>query len=114
MKSLKLASGVVAMLTAAGLAAGASAQSVTEVRAATADERTTVTVSVDDLDLASAAGQEVLLYRLSAAAKQACGSSNVRVAGGVARAARNAECQEAALSRALARVNRGAVATITR
>lgn len=92
------------------VAGGASAQSITEVTASQADGRTVATVRVRDLDLTSTSGQEALYRRLSAAAEKVCGSARPHEAGSVKRASRNGECQDVAVSRAMARVNGAAVA----
>ncbi|WOJ93259.1 UrcA family protein [Congregibacter variabilis] len=89
----------------------ASAESTTKVVADSIAAPTQVTVNFSDLDLDSSAGQVALQYRLAHAAEQACGYSDIRRAGGVAQAARNAECSEQSLSRALSRVTSSAVAS---
>jgi UrcA family protein len=107
-----IANGATASLFALGLAMSAAAQDVTEVHAGSEYEWKTVTVGIGDLDLNSAAGQEKLNFRLRVATEEVCGSANPRRTGSVALAARNADCQEASLVRALASVNRGAVAAL--
>ena len=92
-------------------AASASAASVTTVTAEPPRDSVSVTVSFEDLDLTSEKGQETLYYRLSRAAETVCGSANVRETGNLGHAARNADCQDAALSRALSEVNASAVAS---
>lgn len=89
----------------------ASAESTTEVVAHSITTPTQVAVNFSDLDLDSSAGQEALQYRLARAAEQVCGHSDIRRAGGVAQAARNAECYEQSLSRALSNVHSSAVAS---
>jgi len=97
-------------LATLGAAGSAGAQSITEVYTSPTSEHVAVTVTLRDLDLASPSGQETLHRRLNAAARQVCGSSQPHRAGSVKHAARNEECQEAAVSRAMARINRTAVA----
>ncbi|WP_439100440.1 UrcA family protein [Congregibacter sp.] len=94
----------------AAFAVQASASSITEVIADSVTNPTQVAVNFSDLDLDSATGQKVLHYRLARAAEQACGHSDIRRAGSVARAARNMDCYEQSLSRALSKVNASAVA----
>ncbi|EED30828.1 hypothetical protein NOR53_63 [gamma proteobacterium NOR5-3] len=93
------------------MAVQANAESTTEVIADSITTPTQVAVNFSDLDLSSAAGQEALHYRLARAAEQVCGHSDLRRAGGVAQAARNGECYEQSLSRALSNVNAAAVAS---
>jgi len=89
-----------------------NAESTTEVVADSVATSTQVAVNFSDLDLSSAAGQEALQYRLARAAEKVCGHSDVRRAGGVALAARNGECYEESLSRALSNVISATVASI--
>ena len=68
-------------------------------------------VSYEDLDLTSPKAQETLYYRISRAAEQVCGPTNLREAGGLARAVRNADCYEAAVFEAMAAVSLPTVAS---
>ena len=90
---------VFGLLTAASLQA--NAESVTEVTAPVVAQPTEIRVSFDDLDLTSAEGMETLHYRLANAARQACGSSDLRRVGSLQIANRNEVCFEASLSRAM-------------
>ena len=69
------------------------------------------TVSYDDLDLSSSQGQESLYYRVSAAARSVCGSSDYRITGHLATAAENEACYERAVNEALSQINAGQVAS---
>ncbi|WP_439106670.1 UrcA family protein [Congregibacter sp.] len=89
----------------------ANADSTTEVVADSVASPSQVAVDVSDLDMSSATGQQALHYRLANAAEQVCGHSDLRRAGSVAQAARNAECYEQSLSRALSKVTASAVAS---
>lgn len=98
--------------TFAGAAMQAHAQSDTRVVAPSPAALQQKVVSYADLDLQSPEGQQALHYRISKAAEQVCGASDVRRAGSVARAARNAECYEQSISRAMAKISASAVASI--
>ncbi|MFK8043351.1 UrcA family protein [Congregibacter sp.] len=89
----------------------ANAESTTEVIADSVGASAQVSVSYSDLDLDSVAGQKALHYRLATAAEKVCGHSDIRRAGGVSQAARNEDCFEQSLSRALSRVTASAVAS---
>ncbi|WOJ96684.1 UrcA family protein [Congregibacter brevis] len=89
----------------------ANAESTTEVTADSVGTSSQVSVNYSDLDLNSAAGQKALHYRLATAAEKVCGHSDSRRAGGVAQAARNEDCYEQSLSRALSKVSASAVAS---
>ena len=110
MKSLRTYT-LAAACIIAGTAFQANAGSITEVTANAVTDKQEATVDFTDLDLSSPQGQEALHYRLSRAAEQVCGPSDVRKAGSVAQAARNASCYKESLSRALSDVNTSAVAT---
>jgi UrcA family protein len=90
----------------------ASADSTTEVTANALTQPSTVVVNVADLNLNSAEGQAALMYRVSNAAEQVCGARDARSAGGVAQAARNADCYQASLDRALSSLAPGTVASL--
>jgi UrcA family protein len=96
----------------AAVALHASADSTTEVTANALTQPATVVVNVADLNLNTPEGQSALLYRVSNAAEQVCGARDVRSAGGVAQAARNADCYEASLDRALSSVAAATVASV--
>lgn len=95
----------------AAFAVQASAGSTTEVIADSVTSPAQVAVSFSDLNLDSVEGQKALHYRLARAAEQVCGHNDIRRAGGVAQAARNEDCYERSLSRALSKVNASAVAS---
>ncbi|MFT7288462.1 MAG: UrcA family protein [Halieaceae bacterium] len=113
MKALRnktIATAVLGML--AGISLHASAGSVTEVTAQDLSEQHhQLTVNIADLDLDSAAGQQALYYRISSAAKEVCGSTDVRIAGGPAQSTRNKACYRESLSKAMSAVPRTAVAS---
>ncbi|TXS89850.1 UrcA family protein [Parahaliea maris] len=71
----------------------------------------TATVNYDDLDLTSSKGQESLYYRISAAARDVCGSSDYRITGDLGTAADNEACYERAVNDALSQINAGRVAS---
>ena len=106
-----LASAVIGI--AAGVALNASAEDydVTQVTT-TVDGLQQAVVKHADLNLASVKGQKTLHFRINAAAQQVCGSSNPRVAGGLAQAIDNKACYERAVSEAMAQLNASQVATI--
>ena len=62
------------------------------------NDNNAVKVDVRGLDLSSERGQEVLYHRLQNAAKQICGSSNVREVGSLGRALDNKSCYNETLS----------------
>ncbi|MFT4768534.1 MAG: UrcA family protein [Glaciecola sp.] len=109
LRKVTIATAVSGMLAVVALQA--SAESTTKVVADYIATPTQVAVNFSDLDLTSAAGQEALQYRLASAAEQACGHSDFRRAGSVSRAARNDECYEQSLSRALSKVTASSVAS---
>jgi UrcA family protein len=110
MNTRKLVHAVVLTSATLSLTAGAVAGNVTEVSAPSSGELASFTVQIADINLATPAGQEVLDRRLNAAAEKVCGSSRLHKAGSVKQATRNGECQEAARSRAMARIHSAAVA----
>ena len=71
-----------------------------------------VTVSYEDLDLNSVEGQETLHRRLSRAAREVCGSSNLRRVGSLARATANKNCYDQALAEAVQANSGQQVATV--
>ena len=105
-----IATALLGMLSGAAITANAGG--VTEVTADALGERHQVTVSFADLNLTSAEGQEALYFRISRAAEKVCGPSDLRSAGSLKQASRNADCYDKSVSDALARVNRTAVASI--
>lgn len=113
MKNLRntvLVTAAVGMLAAASIQA--NAQSGTRVVAPSPAGFHKQVVSYADLDLQSPEGQQALHYRISNAAEQVCGASDVKRAGSVARAARNSQCYEQSISRALSRISVAAVASL--
>lgn len=109
----KVSMAAVALSFVAGFSVSASADSETTVTASNVAEATQVPVSFEDLDLDSAQGQETLYYRISRAAEQACGSSDIRQAGSLSQATRNRDCYRDSMSRALSEVSSGIAAVVT-
>jgi UrcA family protein len=100
---------------AAALAAAtqqATADSTTEVTAHALTTPASVVVDVADLNLNTPEGQAAFLYRVSNAAEQVCGARDARSAGGVAQAARNADCYQASRDRALSSIAPATVASV--
>jgi UrcA family protein len=95
----------------AGAAMQASASETTEVFGAPMATKVATTVTIADLNLNSAKGQEALHRRLSRAAEQLCGPTDYRRAGGLAQVKRNRECAVRSLSRSLSKINETAVAS---
>ena len=60
-----------------------------------------VTVDARGLNLQSNEGQEVLYQRLTTAAEQICGATNLRKAGSLAQAIENRNCVKETLSKAV-------------
>jgi UrcA family protein len=58
-------------------------------------------VSYADLNLASSAGQDAVQRRIQAAARQVCGTTSFRNAGGLRSAAANRRCIDEAIAEAL-------------
>lgn len=104
-----LAAAVVGIMAITALPA--SADSVTEVTASSVVEAQQIAVDLTDLDLTSVEGQRTLHFRLANAAREVCGSSDLRRAGSVRMANRNQSCFEESLSRAMAAVPNSQVAT---
>ncbi|WP_116367523.1 UrcA family protein [Parahaliea mediterranea] len=71
----------------------------------------TQTVNFDDLDLSSSKGQQSLYYRISAAARNVCGSGDYRITGHLGSAADNEACYKRAVNDAMSQVNAGQVAS---
>lgn len=109
LRKVTLASAAIVALVGASLQAQAG--ETTEVTAEPVGEFRQVVVDYTDLDLTSPAGQKVLHSRISRAAKQVCGPTHVRDAGGLSEAMSNKQCYRDSLSRALSEVNSAAVAT---
>ena len=104
MKTLKkpalcLATGFVGALLIAGVATAASETKV--VAAPLSDDDTIKYVSYADLEIGSDTGMATLRNRIEHAAREVCGSSDFRRAGGFRQASRNAQCQEEAVAEAL-------------
>lgn len=97
----------------ATMAVQASAGSTTEVIADSVTAPRSVAVSLSDLNLNSVEGQKALHYRLARAAEQVCGPGDIRRAGSVSLAARNDECAEESLSRALSKVTASALVSVS-
>ena len=57
-------------------------------------------MSYADLDLNDAEGRETLDYRVRAAAREVCGSTDYRITGSVSQANENKECAERAIASA--------------
>jgi UrcA family protein len=66
------------------------------------------TISYADLNLASETGRDTLARRIESAARQVCGSTSYRSAGGVRQATVNRRCVDEAVAEALAAVNASA------
>lgn len=107
-RNATLAATFLGLLAAASLPA--SAESITEVTANAVTEQTAITVSYEDLDLNSAKGMETLHYRIASAAREACGSADMRRVGGLGIANRNQACYEVSVSAALAAIPTSQVA----
>jgi len=90
-----------------------SYQEATLVQAPGMEVRT-ASVSVEDLNLSSAEGQEVLHGRLSQAAREVCGPTDHRLTGSIRLAANNKTCQASAVADALAQVNAAQVASVSK
>ena len=111
MKALRtttMAVGIFGLLATAALPAGA--ESVTEVTATAIAQPAQVTVSFEDLDLTTARGQETLHYRIASAAREVCGSNDLRRVGNLQIVNRNQTCYEESLSRAMSAIPAAQVA----
>ncbi|GAB3274496.1 UrcA family protein [Parahaliea aestuarii] len=102
-----------AMASAAALAllAGqAQAENYSETLVKSPAVRTQA-VSYDDLDISSSEGMQTLHYRISAAARDVCGSNDHRITGHLSAAVDNQACYERAVNEALSQINAGQVAS---
>ncbi len=97
-------------ILAALAAAHVQADNYSETLVTSSQHLATETVSFADLDLSSAEGQEALHWRLASAAREVCGSTDVRITASVRQAAENRECSERALNDALSQVSAGRLA----
>ena len=75
-------------------------------------EDVSVIVNTEAFNLDSSAGQEMLYERLKTAAKQVCGTTNLREAGSLERALQNRSCYRDALSQAVEDVNNAGITGI--
>jgi UrcA family protein len=66
----------------------------------TADGVRSVAVSYSDLDLNDVEGRDTLEYRVRAAAREVCGSTDYRITGSLSQANQNKECAERAVNAA--------------
>lgn len=98
------------------LAASAMAGSYQEATLVQANgkEARSASVSLADLNLASVEGRDALHGRLSQAAREVCGPTDYRITGSIRVAAENRACRDAALAGALAEVNAGQIASISK
>ena len=64
----------------------------------TAEGVRSVTVSYADLDLNETEGRLTMEYRVRAAAREVCGSTDYRITGSLAQANQNKECAERAIN----------------
>lgn len=87
--------------------------SVTEVTT-TAEGLRTVSVSYADLDLTDAEGQATLGARVSAAAREVCGSTDHRITGSLRIASQNKDCAERAIESARYQTGSSSVAVVSR
>lgn len=108
MKTSMHRTAIVATFTAAltGLcgavqATGPAEETTTTMRAPQGAERV---VNYADLDLTAAQGREALAHRITRAARNVCGSTDHRVAGGLRAAAHNRDCAREAFDDAMSRV----------
>lgn len=99
----------VSTLLATSAMAEAYTETLVQSQAAVAHS---ATVSLADLNLESSEGQETMYYRLSRAARDVCGSTDYRQAGGARQAAKNQACYQEALSDALAQATAGRMASL--
>lgn len=77
-------------------------------------EAASVRVELSDLNLDTAQGQQVLHQRISAAAREVCGSTDYRAAGGLRQAANNRACHASAFAEAVSQVGAERVAATLR
>ena len=66
----------------------------------TAEGLRSVNVSYSDLDLNDAEGQATLEYRVRAAAREVCGSTDYRITGSLSQANQNKDCAKRAIASA--------------
>lgn len=104
-----MAAAVIGLLGMAALPA--SADDVTTVTAANVTEVGEVTVNYADLNLSSPEGQEALYNRIASAARQVCGPTDYRRAGGISYAKSNRQCFADSLSRAMSEIPQAQVAS---
>lgn len=100
-----------AFCAVAGISTQAFAGDFSETKVSANRVAKEVAVDYTDLDLNTPQGQEKLYYRISRAAKQICGPTQSRMAGGLSQAAENRACYKESLSRALSEIPNTAVAT---
>jgi UrcA family protein len=108
LRTTTIAVSVFGLLATAALPA--SAESVTRVTASAIAQPTQVTVGFEDLDLTTAKGQETLHYRIASAAREVCGSNDLRRVGNLQIVNRNQACYEESLSRAMSAIPSAQVA----
>ena len=71
----------------------------------------TVSIQYAPTELSTESGRATLYARIKQAAREVCGPTGLRDAGGLALASRNRKCAEQAVSDALAQVDSGRLAT---
>ena len=71
----------------------------------------TVSIQYAPTELSSDSGRAELYARIKRAAREVCGPTGLRDAGGLAMASRNRRCAEQAVSDAMAQVDSGRLAT---
>ena len=77
------------------------ASSAQAAKIKTAEKVDSVSVSLQELNLDNASGQEAAYKRLKRAARNLCGSPNLREAGGLEQAMSNRECFSETLTEAV-------------
>ena len=75
-------------------------------------DENSVVVNTEAFNLSSSTGQEMLYERLKTAARQVCGSTNLREAGSLERVLDNRTCYQDALAQAVEDVNSRGVSAI--
>ncbi len=108
-----ICSAIFGLTAAVSLTATAGDDNETRVTTSVEGIRT-ATVSYDDLDLSHARGREVLQYRISAAARKVCGSSQRSDAGSLAQASKNRNCYNGAMDDAMRSLSEGHSAVASR
>lgn len=68
-------------------------------------EKTAVKVTFEDLNIQSEAGARILYSRLKRASREACNVGTLRETGGLSRSVAASECYDAALSKAVERID---------